>query len=281
MNEQQQREFILHNLQDLGNYLRGIKRTMIASGLLTRAELLGLLKECRLNFQDPEAFDQWQRGAFFPHNPYEQRGKAFVPSLQRVLKPLFLNWRLTARHYKNGNLWFACRALMKTTELAWFVYGSVQHQCALKNIQAQYGGSKGKTLDRRQVVRNLLRELKPDTPTGWNNDHDSAVTAVGNAIEYMLKEDEGRKALSKTRWPRMDMEKVLRSLEDLLKPGRELYPLLAPSYHHLSDDELQARRLESLQNLRDSPPTPRFTPLLRQYTPEKAPTSTSELSSPE
>ncbi|WP_421316285.1 hypothetical protein [Aeromonas veronii] len=281
MNELQQREFILHNLQDLGNYLRGIKRTMIASGLLTRAEVLALLQECRLTFQDPEAFDNWQRGAFFPHNPYEPRGKAFVPSLQRVLKPLFLNWRLTARHYKNGDLWFACRALMKTTELAWFVYGSVQHQCALKNIQAQDGGSKLLTLGRRQIVRNLLRELKPDTPKGWNNDYDSAVTAVGNAIEYMLKEDEGRKALSKTRWPKMDMDKVLRSLEDLLKPGRELYPLLAPSYHHLSDDELQARRLESLQNLKNFPPTPRFTPLLRQYTPEKASTSASELPSPE
>ena len=97
----------------------------------------------------------------------------------------------------------------------------------------------------------------------------------------MLKEDEGRKALSKTRWPRMDMDKVLRSLKNLLNPGRELYPLLDPSYHHLSDNELQDLQLESLQSLRDSPPTPRFTPLLRQYSPEKASTSASEIPSSE
>lgn len=231
-------------------------------------------------FPRPEAFDKWQRGAFFPPNPYEQRGKAFVPSPPLVLKPLFLNWRLTARHYKNGDLWFACQALHKTTELAWFVYGSVQHQCTLKNKQAQYGGSKDKTLDRRQVVRNLLRELKPDTPKGWNNDYDSAVTAVGNAIEYMLMEDEGRKALSKTRWPRMEMWDVLRSLKDLLKPGCELYPLLDPSYHHLTDDELHERQLESLRSVRNSS-TPRSTPRHRQYTPKEPSSSTSELPSPE
>jgi len=56
--------------------------------LLTRVEVLGLLKECRLIFQDPAAFDKWQRGAFFPHNPYEQRGKAFVSQLAAYRSPL-------------------------------------------------------------------------------------------------------------------------------------------------------------------------------------------------
>ncbi|GJA84655.1 hypothetical protein [Aeromonas caviae] len=280
MNEHQQREFILHNLQDLGNYLRGIKRTMLASGWLTRAEVLVLLQECRLTFQDPEAFDKWQRGAFFPPNPYEQRGKAFVPSPPLVLKPLLLNWRLTARHYKNGDLWFACRALHKTTELAWFVYGSVQHHCAIKNEYVQTGGSKTLTLSRRQVVRDLLQQLKPNIPEGWNNDYDRAVTAVGNAIEYMLMEDEGRKALSKTQWPEMTIAQILRTLKPLLKPGSELYPLLAPSYRHLSEAE---RRTELLGWLYGSVDTPaaRLSWLSGQYTPEKAPTSSAKLPSPE
>lgn len=280
MNEHQQREFILHNLQDLGSYLRGLKRTMIASGLLTRVEVLGLLKECRLTFQDPAAFDKWQRGAFFPPDPYEQRGKAFVPSPQLVLLPLILNWRLTARHYKNGDLWFACRALHKTTELAWFVYGSVQHQCTLKNKQAQDGGSKTLTLSRSQVVRDLLEELKPDIPEGWNNNYDSAVTAIGKAIEYMLMEDEGRKALSKTRWPGVAMKEVDRNLETLLKPGGELYPLLAPPYRPLSEAELRKQLLEWFYGSVDAPAA-RLSWLSGQYSPEETSSGRAGLTSPE
>ena len=284
MNEQQQREFILHNLQDLGNYLRGIKRTMIASGLLTRAEVRALLQECRLTFQDPEAFDKWQRGAFFPPNPYEQRGKAFVPSLQRVLKPLFLNWRLTARHYKNGNLWFACRALMKTTELAWFVYGSVQHQCALKNIQARAGASKVKTLRRQQVVQDLLEELKPDAPEGWNNDHVRAIKAVGAVIETIVKTEKKRlhdgKPAPSTPWTGASPATIRRTLDTWLKPDCELYPLLAPAYRHLSEAQRRKELLEWLYGSVDTPAA-RLSWLSGQYTPEKASTSASELPSPE
>lgn len=284
MNEQQQREFILHNLQDLGNYLRGLKRTMIASGWLTRAEVLVLLQECRLTFQDPAAFDKWQRGAFFPHNPYVQHDKVFVPSPQLVLLPLLLNWRLAARHYKNGDLWFACRALMKTTELAWFVYGSVQHHCALKNKQAQDGASKAKTLQRKQVVQDLLEVLKPDTPEGWNNDHVQAIKAVGAAIETIVKTEKKRlhdgKPAPSTPWTGTSPGTIKRTLDTWLKPECELYPLLAPSYRHLSEAD---RRTELLGWLYGSVDTPaaRLSWLSGQYTPEKAPTSSSSLPSPE